>query len=305
MSTKISLFSRPKTISLKNLILFVLLCLSSSIYAQHKVGVRAGTQYSKFRGPLEQDETLSFGSGIHFGINYTYMFADGLGVRAEILYAQRGSKQAMQSDDVYSIVRPLVDISTRIFEEGTVDYSLKYSNSYFSLPITLQYQMNKKFEVFGGMSVDFLIGANGRGNFNFDSKNNPEEVFYDLSYDHRYNSDLASGFTNLGVSTDVISILIDGDVVNIPKVVGAYYGYQPGTEVENRFKSVDFSGIVGLNYFINPGFYIGGRLEYGLLDLTRNSMDVSLRDLNEDNSFILRDDNDKNITLSFSFGFRF
>lgn len=290
---------------MKNLILFILLCLSTAIYSQHKVGVRAGTQYSKFRGPVELDETLSFGSGIHFGINYTYQLTDDLGIRAEILYAQRGSKQAMDTEDIYSIVRPIAAPLNPVFEMGEVDYSMKYSNSYFSIPITAQFELNSKFELFGGASIDFLLGANGRGEFNFNSKNNPEEVFYDLSYDHRYGSDVAGGFANLGQNTDIISVLREGEVIVIPKVVGAYYGYDPGTEVENRFKGVDISLIGGVNYFINPGFYVGGRLEYGMLDLTNNRMDVSLRELDSEQNFILRDDVDKNITLSFSFGFRF
>jgi len=261
---------------LKNLILFVLLCLatsfSTSIYAQHKVGVRAGTQYSKFRGPLELDETFSFGSGIHFGINYTYSLNDDFGIRAEILYAQRGSKQGMNTEDIYSIVRP-IGTAEDIYTIGKVEYNIKYSNSYFSLPVTIQYELSKKWEIFAGASVDFLLGATG-------------------------------GFNNSGQN---ISILYDGEVTLIPAVVGAYYSYSPLTEVEgSRFKTVDFSLIGGVNYFINPGFYIGGRLEYGLLDLTNNDLDISLREtINEGASFILRDDIDKNMTLSFSFGFRF
>jgi len=292
---------------LKKLILLVIfLSLNVVVFAQHRVGVRAGTQYSKFRGPLEDTEQFGFASGIHFGINYTYQIIDDLGIRAEILYSQRGSKQTIDNDNVYSIVRPLgAGSGTEILSFGEVDYDMKYANSYFSIPITAHYELSSKWEVYGGVSLDFLIGANGNGKFNFTNTERPEEIFYNLSYNHRYGSDIAGGFTNIGTNTATVSILLDGESTLIPKVVGAYYHFPAGTEVENRFKSVDASLVGGLNYFINPGFYLGARIEYGLLDLTNNRMDVSLIRLDEDNRFILRDDVDKNISIGLSFGFRF
>jgi len=222
------------------------------------------------------------------------------------LYSQRGSKQFIDNDNVYSIVRPLsAGGGGEIISFGEVDYDMKYSNSYFSLPITAQYELSKKWEVFGGFSLDFLIGANGNGKFNFTSSEKPEEIFYNLSYNHRYGSDIAGGFTNVGQNTATVSILVDGESTSIPKVLGAYYHFPAGTEVENRFKSVDASLIGGVNYFINPGFYLGARVEYGFLDLTNNRMDVSLINLDADNNLIFRNDVDKNLSLSFSFGFRF
>jgi len=300
---KLSLFSSPKFRSLRNLILLVLLSISVCLSAQHKVGVRAGTNYAKFSGPLEEAESYSLSGGIHFGINYTYLLNDKFSIRAEILYQQKGTKQNFFDDDVYTLIKPITAGVAEFVDYGTVERDLKITNSYFSVPLTVQFQLSRKFEVFGGLSVDFLLGSNGRGAYDYESRDSPLEIAWNnQSLDFRYNSDVGGQYNSLA---GTIAILIDGEPVEIPKVIGAYYYYINRAELESRFKSVDFTALGGVNYFINPGFYIGARLEYGLTDLTRTDLDVSLRELADDNSYILRDDKDASLNLAISFGFRF
>ena len=286
---------------MKYLILFILFAISIPSIAQHKVGVRAGLNYSKFSGELEEGENYSLGSGFHFGVNYTYLFNDFFGLRGELLYIQRGTKQSYFSEETYNFIRP--PFGEKFVEFGEVDMNLEVSNAYLSIPITAQIELSRKFEVFGGLSLDFLVGPTGRGKIDFTSRDNPLDIFYIQSYDHRYGSDLPAQFNT--ISQQSIAIIVDGERLDIPKIVGAYYIFDSEEKTGKRFKSVDSHLILGANYFINTGFYIGVRAEYGLADITNNEMDISLTELGPENSFILRNDKDNSLNFSVSFGFRF
>lgn len=301
MSAKISLFSSLKFNSLKKLILFLFVLTSIQLNAQHRVGVRAGLNYSTFRGQVESGEDYGIGNGFHFGINYTYELNDIFGIRGEILYVQRGTKQNYFSDDTYHIIRSLS--INKFVERGTVDLKMDISNAYLSIPVTAQLDLGRKFEVFGGMSIDFLVGPSGRGKLDFVSNTRPEDIFFIQSYDHRYNSDEAGEYNV--IIPEFISIIVDGDRVELPKVVGAYYNFDSEQKTGKRFNTIDSHLILGGNYFINPGFYLGARIEYGIADITNDEMDFSLNELDSEENFIFREDKDSSLSLSVSFGFRF
>ena len=268
--------------------------------SQHKVGVRAGANYGKFSGPLEENETYGISSGFHFGINYSYLLNDRLSFRGEILYTQKGTKQNYTDtiDGSYYIINPL-ESNINFVAIGDIEYNLEVTNSYLSLPFTTHYRIGKKFEAFGGFSLDFLIGPSARGLVDFST----DEFFFTQSLDHRYGADVAGGFNNF--NSETVRIMFDGETLTMPRFIGAYYNYTTEQVTGQRFKRVDVNVIGGMNYFINPGFYIGARVEYGLLDITNNNMDVSLRELDNEQNFILRDDKDHSINLAVSFGFRF
>ena len=304
MNSKISLFSLPKFNPVKNFILFALILVSAQLVGQHRVGVRAGLNYAQFNGPLETNEGFSTGSGFHFGINYTYEFTPDFGLRGEILYTQKGSKQTYDGE-TYTIIDPIEPASaTRFVEIGQVNLDLNISNAYLAIPITAQYRLNRKFELFGGISAEFLVGPSGRGKRVFRSTERPDDIEFTQSYDHRYGSDLAGQFNQFIQNN--IAIFVDGDRVILPKIVGGYYHFsQEQRDAGNKINGFNSSAIGGVNYFINPGFYLGLRLEYGLLDITNNAVDFSLNELDENDNYIFRDDNDRLINISVSFGFRF
>lgn len=286
---------------LKNLLLFLVICLSVPAIAQHKVGVRAGLNYSTFQGDLEAGEDYGIGGGFHFGINYTYQLNDIIGFRGELLYTQRGSKQSCFSEETYHWINPIgLD---QFVEYGQVDLNMDISNAYFSIPFTAHINLSKKIEFFGGASLDFLIGPSGRGKVDFVSRDNPDNIFYVQSYDHRYNSDLAGQYNTF--ISQRISIIVDGDRVELPKIVGGYYNFSSEQKTGNRFNGFDIHAIAGFNYFINTNFYIGARLEYGMMDLTNDDMDYSLNEIGQDSQYIFRADSDRSLSIAVSFGFRF
>ncbi len=274
--------------------------------AQHKIGVRAGYNYASISGPLEVGEELNVNRGFHFGINYTYHFTPDFGIRGELMYTQRGTTQRFQdTTGVFQIIKPISLGSSPFVAEGKKDLTIEITNAYFSIPITANYRIANKFEFFGGISIDFMIGSSGRGNVDFESIGRDPFIGYIQSYDFNYNSDRAGQFNDF--VTDFVTITVDGESVLLPKIVGAYYDYTPVADFDlpNKFNKLDAHLIGGLNYFINSGFYLGARLEYGLRDITLEEMDNSLRELNADGSFVTRDDFDRSVSISASFGFRF
>jgi opacity protein-like surface antigen len=293
---------------MKNLLIAFILCLGISAAAQHRVGVRAGLNYSKFSGPLEVGESYDITGGFHFGINYTYEFNDVFGLRAEILYTQRGTEQTYLDSSSYYIINPISPSqSPTVISNGTVDYNIKISNATLSIPVTANYRISRKFEVFGGASLDFVIGPTGRGKVQFEHPTDSNLIFTE-SFDHKYNSDVPGQYNTFLPLQDNVQVELNGERVFLPRIIGAYYNYPflPADEdMPSRINSFDANLIAGVNYYINSGFYLGARLEYGLLDTTNDVIDKSLKSLDEDNNYIFREDSDKSIGVAISFGFKF
>jgi len=228
-----------------------------------------------------------------------------IGFRGEVLYIQRGTKQNYLGDSYY-IINPIDPSTAESFVEyGSVDYQLNISTAYLSIPLTVQYRANRRWELFAGASLDFLIGPSGKGRVDFDSTVRPEDIRFIQSLDHNYGSDLAGEFNSSSRQSNII-IRVDGELVTIPKVIGGYYNFSAEQRARgDRLNGFNSHLIGGVNYFINTGFYIGIRYEYGLLDMTNDAVDVSLGELDADDNYIYRDDVDKPYTISVSFGFRF
>jgi len=121
-----------------SILLIVLFSSLSSMSAQHKFGIRAGLNYSKFSGELETNEAYDFNTGFHFGFNYTYQLNTTIGFRTELLYTQRGSKQSIQDDAIYNVIRaidgttlveslvvPLLIYCLHLLEEGLRSFKVE------------------------------------------------------------------------------------------------------------------------------------------------------------------------------------
>jgi len=276
--------------------------------AQHKIGVRAGLNVSTISGgELEQGEEYSRSNGFHFGVNYTYSITPKFGIRGELLYVQRGAKYNFidTTEGVYNLIKP--QFSQQFFEIGKKIEIIDISNGYLSLPITAQFQLSPKFEVFGGISLDLLLNPTGRGSLDFESISRPQDISYLQSYDHKYRGDEAGEvpFRVSGFSPQPVTITVEGEAVNLYRTEAAYYRLTEAQKDGNKFNVLDAHLLFGVNYFLNQGFYIGIRGQYGLGDITNDNIDFSVRELNDDDTYILRDDKDRSISASISFGFRF
>ncbi len=291
-------FRDAKEIHLKKLII-ILLCFSAfGANAQsQKIGVRAGLNQSWLSGPLEVNETMTRSGGFHFGLNYSYYFNDFFGLRFEIVYNQKGVTQQYLGDAYYILRKG----DERLVDYGDTDYLLSISNGYLSIPVSASLYVRPKIEIFGGASIDFLISPTARGRIDYESNDFPEGIFFTQSLDYNYYNDEAARANIFNNAS--IALIVEEEPLPIPRVIGGYYFFDD--KDGNRFRPVDFNVHAGLNYFLNTGFFVGATLHYGLTDVTRDQMDVSLRELNPDNSFIFRQDKDHQLSLQFSLGFRF
>lgn len=284
-------------------LLAVVFTLSLSSANAQTFGVKAGLNYSKFLGPTETgvDENYSFGGGFHFGLSYSYDFTDLFSIRTELFYIQNGTKYSYQGDSYY-IVR---QTEKTTFERGNLEfYDLNISNAYLSLPVVANYRINKKWEVFGGAYINMSIGPTARGQMKFVSHDRPDEIRFIQSLDFRYGNDNVDEITgrSAGQLTE-IGILVDGEIVILPRFAGAYT--QQGEKTATKINFLDYGLTGGFHYFLNKGFFVGLTLDYGLPDLTNNKADISLKELNPDNSFIFSEDKDTHLGIKASFGFRF
>ncbi|MFT6782088.1 MAG: hypothetical protein ACJA1A_002016 [Saprospiraceae bacterium] len=269
-------------------------------------GVRSGLNYSKFLGPsISADnatEKYGLSSGFHFGLSYAYDFTDIFSLRTELVYIQNGSTYEYDGDSYY-IIRDLARSKTTI-EKGDVDYDLNISNAYISIPIMANYRISNKWEIFAGPYVNLLIGPTGRGKLRFQSYENPDDIVFRQSLDFKYNSDAgAQIFGSSPQASDRIGIIVDGEVVDLERFAGAYT--RQGERTGNKFNFLDIGLTAGAHYFLNKGFFVGFQIDYGLVDLTNNDVDFSLKDVNPDNSFQFSDDKDSHLGIHASFGFRF
>ncbi len=291
-------FRHAKEIHLKKLIIILLVFSAFNLGAQsQKIGVRAGLNQSWFSGPLETNESMTRNGGFHFGLNYSYYFNDFFGLRFELLYNQRGTTHKYDGETYYILRRG----NERLVDYGDTDYILAISNGYLSLPVSASLYVLPKLEIFGGLGLDFLLSPTGRGRNTYTSTDFPDGIRFTQSMDYNFFSDEA-GAANL-FNNSTIALLVEGEALPIPRVIGAYYFFED--KDGNRFKPVDLSLHAGVNYFLNTGFFVGATLNYGLSDITRNQMDVSIGELNPDGSFILREDSDHQLSLQVSLGFRF
>ncbi|MEM9546408.1 MAG: outer membrane beta-barrel protein [Bacteroidota bacterium] len=281
----------------------VIIALSFQTMNAQTFGVKAGLNYSKFLGPTETgvNESYGFSNGFHFGLTYSYDFTDLFSIRTELFYIQNGSTYSYDGDSYYIIRQS--DKTT--FEQGQLTfYELNISNAYLSIPIVANYRLSNRWEVFGGAYMNLSIGPTARGQMRFVSNDHPDEIRFIQSLDFRYGNDNIDEITgrSLGNLED-IGVLVDGEIVILPKFAGAYT--QQGEKTATKINTLDYGLTAGAHYFLNRGFFVGLTIDYGLPDLTNNNADISLKELTPENNFIFSEDKDTHLGIKASFGFRF
>lgn len=266
------------------------------------IGVRAGLNYSTFRGPLEESIKEDYGvsGGFHFGINYAQNFTDIFSIRLEVLYIQNGAKQSFGGEGTESFYKIPIPNGEDVIERGKLDYNLDISNAYISFPLTAHINITEKIELSAGAYVSLLVGPTATGLQTFVSTDNPTNILFKQSLDFNYNSDEAGEGQAIGTSPRII---VDGVIVALPKFAGAYYQFNE--KRASAINSLDYGLVIGASYNINRGFYIGLRADIGLADITNNEMDISRSELGENDTYIYKDDKDTHFAIQTSFGFRF
>ncbi len=274
------------------------------VFAQFSGGIIAGMNLSKLIGPSEVDasgdelEDYSFKTGFHLGGRFNYRFTDAFGLRGELLYSQKGATYSYDGTS-YWVFQD--EAGQLLYSTGNRNTDLKIVNNYLEVPIMAFYQLGP-VEFSGGAYFSWLFRSTGSGELRYSgvSENgNPIDEFT-ISLLFNYYSD---NFQPINAE-DTQPVEVDGDIIQVPEVIGAQYDLI--TEPEDRlFKRFDYGLIANVAVYLNEGLFIGGRLNYGLADITRTERDVSRYQLDENKQAIFRDDADRNLTLQISLGFSF
>lgn len=286
---------------MKNKIIFVLaLLLVAAIQLdaqRYNLGIRAGLNYSKFLGPVEDkiQQGRSFNNGIHFGFTFAYKFNEISGFRTELGYTTAGTRDSIVGDSYYNFG---IGVQNKI-KEGKVSRNYDITNGYINIPLHLYIKPFEKLEIFGGPYVAFLVNPTAGGTLKFDDGSEELKYSFIQSLDYNYYTDKAREGKNIG---GAVTVIVDEDKIVMPSVVGAYY--QHSVKNGNLFNWFDAGLSIGAQYYINRSFFASYRLDYGLLDITRKAMDVSYGEING-SSLIYRDDYDKNLSMQISLGFKF
>ncbi len=292
-------------------LVFVITCLlGGSLYAQSEkmgFGFRAGASYAKIDGPSETGpdgenlESFSNKNGFHIGAAFSYKFTDLIGLRAELVFSQRGSILDYNGPSYYIVGRDNELITTIT---GTRNQSLKVNNTYFDLPVMVYYKFGV-LEISGGAYTSILMSSTGGGSTNFDGRSSigTNVLPFSVGMDNNYKSDKAKE-----ASAETFNVNVDGFPYAVPTRIGAYYEFE--SRDKNQYKTFDFGLVACASFYINSGLYVSARYNYGLTDVDRNEYDVSLQNLSpgstlEDPITIPRADDNKSRSWQFSVGFSF
>ncbi len=292
----------------KLVLVFITLLFVQGLQAQGwGFGFKVGMTQSRFDGPSEQAngsdlESNANAGGFMVGAIFKYKFTDLAGIRAELLYNQKGTNFNFTGDGYQYLPAQGQPNNTLLLGDQRID--LDISNAYLNIPI-LGYGRLGKFEFEGGISIGVLLSSNGNGEVEIDalsSTGNPVGV-YNGVLEYRFNN--TDPRQILSVAEDVVQLNVDGQSLVFPKFLDAYHRFPNlvGLDSDRVFNAFDMGVVGGINYYWNSTLYIGGRLYYGLSDVTNNDSgyDVSRVDFNGGR----RTDMDRNISLQFSLGFSF
>lgn len=273
--------------SIRRIIFFFILlfCFTSSLSSQgYNVGIRAGIGQNKFIGSTEEGESFGLAGGFHFGINFQWNFNDFIGIRSEVLYNQTGSSYTVDTDNGYYLFDPLGADNGNILIRDESLITLDHSNAYIQFPQTFHASIvPDKFEVFAGGYIGFLVSPVATGNILFGGEFADKEHSFRQGLNFNYFSDDAEkrfDRFNGPSSFNDIEIRANGQDVDLREFENSYDLFGFNIE-QSRFLSIDYGLIAGASYYLNRGLYLMGRVEYGLRDITRNSVDYSFTQVNE------------------------
>lgn len=278
-----------------------ILLFTSVTFAQGEFsgGFKAGLNFNNIDGPTEtDDEVFESNTGFHIGASFVYSFTDLFGVKAELMYSQKGTQYTYDGPSYFTFYT--TNTATPIFATGNRRSDISISNSYIDIPVLLYYKIGR-LELEAGVNAGFLIGSSGSGGITFSGTTQAGSPVAEFTtgVDYGYYSNEKGIDAIMGSTTITLNTL----QAFRPESTDAYY--EAADNDDNKFKTVDFGLNAGLAFFLNKGLYVGVRANYGLSDITNEGQDISPVSLAQGNRYQTRDDQDRNISIQASVGFRF
>lgn len=274
---------------------------------EFSAGFRAGLNFSSIGtsselGPQgEELEYYEYGNSFHVGAMAGIRFTDYFGVRAELLYSQRGGVYNYDGPS-YWVFRP-IDGSGPFLANANRRTILEITNSYIDLPLMAVLRLDR-FEFNAGVSVGLLVTSRSVGELRLTNGQSPRGTAIDpftVALDFNYlNQDKVLSSDNAPAGTRSI----DNQTVEIPSALNSYFDEQlPGDN--QLFQRLDAGLLFGISYYLNRGLFVGARFNYGLSDITREAGDISRQEVESTEQYVFRDKHDRNLNLQLSVGFNF
>jgi hypothetical protein len=266
-------------------------------------GFRAGLNFASFSGPLEMDdngtelEEYAFKSGFHLSGMVNVKFNDVFSLRGEVSYSQKGTEYNYRGSSYWIFD---TEAGSKVYATGTRNTAMTINNSYIDLPFTAVARLGR-IELSGGVNLGFLTISRAAGELTFSGLSDGGAVVDPFTIALEFNYFRQS---LQRIDLDEVEVRpIDGQNVLIPRVLGAYPDDIDGNE--QLYRTLDFGLVGGLSFFLNEGLFLGFRINYGLMDVTRDNRHISRYKLADDRSFIFRNADDRNLNLQASIGFNF
>ena len=293
----------------KILIMVLAICFASTAFTQEfKLGFKTGLTISKFDSPSEEANGMELEShnttgGFMVGAIFGYAFTDLFGIKGELLYNQKGTQYNFTGPG-YQILP--TETGTTVFLVGDQRIDLNISTNYLDIPV-MAYGRLGRFEFEGGVSLNVLLSSAGNGELEINGVTlaGASTGTFNGVLDQRYGKDDISGITSF-LADDLVALNIDGQMINVPKILNAYYLFADDSSrlsSDRVFNLIDIGLVGGINYYWNSTLYLGARLNYGLLDVTNDSSGYDVSKVNLANG--LQFDKDQNLSIQLSLGFSF
>jgi hypothetical protein len=286
---------------------FCILPLSTSLFAQEfSGGFRAGLNFISFSGDQEMsaDGSVTFEeytktTGFHIGATFALAFTDLVGVKANLMYSQKGGRQFYSDAPSFFYLYSGPEDTQGEVNFATLNSEIDVINSYIDIPLVGYYRIGI-FELEAGASMGFLVNSRVSGGKTYTNTRfgGPDNEIT-LNVEGSFFSDEAGGAGVIGRSATPLP----GTSVFPPEIVSSYYNNGNDDPLYRRFY---FGGIGGLNVYLNNGLFVGGRYQYGLTDLTRPENDLRLvNEIQVGGRELNADDKDYSRSFQASIGFRF
>jgi hypothetical protein len=287
------------------LLLILPLTFSLSLSAQEfSGGFRAGLNFISFSGDQEMSsvsdatyETFNRTTGFHVGATFALAFTDLVGIKADLMYSQKGGEIRYEGPSYFYLYANQDDLEgSVIFGDRNSEYDVV--NSFIDIPLTAYYRLGP-LEIEGGLSAAFMVNSrvSGGATYNTNTFGLDNDIVFNV--DGNYFQDRAGGG---GVISRSSTPLPRTDVFP-PDVISAYYN---SNSDEKLYRRLDFAAVIGLSFYLNNGLFIGARYQHGLTDATlgENDLRITNEDLVGGREFNT-EDTDNSRVIQASVGFRF
>lgn len=282
-------------------------CLSVALTLsaqEFRGGFRAGLNFASFEGDQEMSadgmttyETFSTYTGFHVGATFALEFTDLVGIKADLMYSQKGGTINYEGPSYFYLYQDFSDTEGEI-NFGRRDSEKDVINSYIDVPLVGYYRLGP-FEIEGGVSAGFLISSRMSGGVTYSGTRFGADEDIIFNFDGNYFRDGAGGQSTLTLSETPLP----RTEVRPPSIVGAYYN---SNSDESLYRRLDFGLIAGVSVFLNNGLYVGIRYQHGLTDITQGENDLRITNENSTGGRSFNnDDVDNNRNIAASVGFRF